>query len=134
MNSHPRHDRASLVAIILSALCAVHCLAFPILLALAPAVKSVLTMNEAVEWGFIAAMAGVSLYALYHGYRRHHGRRYPFLLLAVGLGVLIGMHVLHVHEEVVVLSGHVAGGLLIASAQYANIKLTRDRPCDRCIA
>jgi hypothetical protein len=77
--------RLDKLAIGLSVLCLVHCLALPVALLLAPALGSVVLGTESpVHWLLLGLALPVSGYALWHGYR-HHGRRTALLLGGVGL-------------------------------------------------
>lgn len=69
------------VSIGLSLLCAIHCLAFPLLLVLLPSVAALQLDNEAFHLWMVLAVIPTSVYALTVGCKRHKHR----YLLAVGL-------------------------------------------------
>lgn len=81
----PLSDKA---AIGLSLLCALHCLALPVVIALAPAVASLAIADESFHLWMVLVVVPVSAYALLLGCRRH-GHLSIAVLGVVGLLVLV---------------------------------------------
>lgn len=76
------------VAIKLSLLCALHCLAFPLVLVLLPSVAALQLNNEAFHLWMVLAVIPISVYALAVGCGQH--KRYHLLTLGlIGLICLI---------------------------------------------
>lgn len=76
------------VAIGLSLFCAVHCLAFPLILVLLPSVAAMQLDNEAFHLWMVLAVIPTSLFALTVGCKQHK-HRYLLALGLVGLTCLI---------------------------------------------
>jgi hypothetical protein len=107
-----------------SMLCAVHCAALPLVLALAPAIGAGLA-SENFEVGFIAFASVMGLVSLAIGFRRH-ARSRALLMLLPGI-VLLWCAVLipPLHHSVVAHALVMAlGGSLIASAHVLNLRLS----------
>lgn len=105
-----------------SLLCAVHCAALPLLLAVAPAIGIGLA-NHDFEIGFVAFACLLGLTSLMLGYRRHrHARALALLvpgivLLCVGVSIegRTGMAIAHA-------SAMAGGGILVALAHWLNLR------------
>ena len=101
-----------------SALCLVHCLVLPLLIAALPAVAGRLDLGEGFHFGVLAFAVPTSAFALVEGWRRHRAVAPLFagiaglVLLAAGLAF---------EEWAAVETGvTVAGSLLLAGAHVAN--------------
>ena len=76
------------LAIGLSLMCAIHCLAIPVLFLLLPSMATLSLDNEAIHFWLAAAVFPSSIYALTLGCKQH--KRYRLLFLgAIGLSLLI---------------------------------------------
>ena len=76
------------LAISLSLMCTLHCLALPVLLVLLPSLTILQLDNEAFHIGMVALVIPCSVYALTLGCRQH--QRYRLLFLgAIGLTLLV---------------------------------------------
>ena len=74
-------------AISLSLLCAIHCLALPLIVALLPSLASLGLEDEAFHFWMVVAVIPMSVIALTMGCKKHN--RYPVLVIGViGLCVL----------------------------------------------
>ena len=113
--------RLDRLAIGLSALCLVHCLALPVALLFVPALEAVVLGTESpFHWVLLGLALPVSGYALWHGYR-HHGYRNPLLLGAAGLLVML-LAVAHVLSERLETPLTVVGVLALLAAHLGNIR------------
>jgi hypothetical protein len=106
-----------------SMLCAVHCAALPLVLAIAPAVGAGFA-SPAFEIGFIAFASVLGLTSLILGYRQHRVGR-ALLLLVPGVALLWAAVLIEpLHENLI---GHAiamaCGGSLIAIAHLLNLRL-----------
>lgn len=107
---------------ILSAVCAVHCVTTPLVIALAPAAASVLGGAHPV---LLALVIGVALWSFVPGYRCHHSR-FVLSLALTGITLLaVAAFVLHgnlVAETAVSL----VGASVMMTAHWQNRKLLRE--------
>jgi hypothetical protein len=107
-----------------SMLCAVHCAALPLVLALAPAIGAGLA-SENFEIGFIAFASVMGLISLAIGYRRH-ARSRALLALMPGIALLwcaVLIPPLH-HSRMAHAFVMALGGTLIAAAHVLNLRLS----------
>ena len=108
-------------AIGLSGLCLVHCLAFPVIIALLPAMAPILPQQPWVHPAILATALPLAGLALWRGWRRHHDLR-PGLLGVVGLNLMgAGLAVGEGRSMETILT--VIGGLLLATAHALNWRL-----------
>ncbi len=107
-----------------SLLCAIHCALMPLLFALLPALGLGVLGSVDLDQGFAVFVALLAVATLSLGFRRHRAF-HAWALLAPGLALLgLGSFTeLHDHSgaHAVVM---VCGGLLIAAAHFANLRLT----------
>ncbi len=115
MNHRPFLDR---VAVGTSLLCLLHCIGLPILIALLPALASVLPVGEGVHVVLLLTALPVSGVALVGGYRAH-GRIVPVALGTVGLAALAGGVAL-ASTPAIETACTVAGSLALAMAHVGN--------------
>ena len=124
--------QADKVAISLSVLCALHCLALPLAVALLPSLVAIGLQDEIFHIWIVLVVIPVSVYALTLGCRKHRNT-------GVLLGGLSGLLLLCVTA----LFGHdlagesgeraltLAGALIIAASHARNFQLCRERnTCD----
>nr|WP_225444698.1 MerC domain-containing protein [Pseudomarimonas arenosa] len=116
-----RGDRLGMVA---STLCAVHCALLPILIAMLPSLGLGLLGRADLDQAFVLFASLLALTTLTQGYRRHRTfRAWWFLLPGVAL-LWVGAYTsLHTHG-VLHTSLMVAGGSLLATAHWVNLRLS----------
>ena len=104
-----------------SALCLIHCIGLPLLLAALPVLSSLLPIPESFHVWILAFAAPSSALALFAG-RRHHRRAYPLMMGATGL-------ILLAPGALLLLGGRweapvtIIGSLCLACAHVANWRL-----------
>lgn len=111
------------LAIGLSGLCLLHCLALPLALALFPLVSATLIDHTAFHQLILIAVLPTTAIALGAGYMRH--RLKPVAVLGgTGVGALVfaafALHSLHAHELETAVT--VAGGIILALAHIGNFR------------
>ena len=108
-----------------SFLCAIHCALLPFVLAMLPFVGLGFLADHAFERGFVLFACALALFALIRGYRRHQGPL-PLLLAAPGLALLL-LGVTYAEGYSIILHSVLVtcGGLLVASAHFANLRSDR---------
>lgn len=116
------------VAVGLSGLCLVHCLALPLLIALFPLVGASFSLIDHTTFHqlILVAVIPTSALALGSGYRRH--RHKPAALLGIaGVAALVfaafALHAFHAHHLETWVT--VAGGLTLALAHVSNFRRCR---------
>ena len=116
------------VAIKLSLLCVLHCLAFPFVLVLLPSVAALQLNNEAFHLWMVLAVIPISVYALTMGCGQH--KRYYLLTLGlIGLIFLISAVALgesllgEVWEKILT----IIGAVMIAYVHYKNYSLCQTK-------
>jgi hypothetical protein len=121
------------IAIGLSFMCVLHCIALPLTLVALPSVTSLLALNdERFHLWLVFAVIPISLFAVLLGYL-HHKRLNVLLISAVGLSMLVGAAMFG--HEVLGEKGEVVltlfGAVLIAYSHISNFRLRRTKSCDR---
>ena len=85
LNTRALADKAGIT---LSLLCAIHCMALPLLIVLVPSLASLGLQDEAFHFWMVIAVIPTSAYALTMGCKKH--KRFRLLTIgSVGLGLLI---------------------------------------------
>ena len=104
-------------------LCAIHCAALPLVLAIAPAIGAGFA-SEGFEIGFIAFACLLGLTSLVIGYREHRVGR-ALLFLVPGMVLLWSAVLIRpLHENLIAHAIAMAsGGTLIATAHILNLRL-----------
>ncbi len=118
-HTHRHTLKIEKVGFYLSILCAIHCIATPVLITLIPFLGGSLMADHSWELWFIGGsilLAGVILWIDY----RKHFNTIPLLLL-IGSLIFKLMEVLWLGESFEFITGSI-GALLIASAYYINWK------------
>ena len=121
----PRHGKVlDRVGATGSMLCAAHCAALPLVLAIAPAIGAGFASRR-FEIGFIAFASVLGMTSLILGYRLHRVGR-ALALLAPGIALLwCAVGVESLHENVIAHAVAMAcGGSLVAVAHLLNLRLT----------
>lgn len=99
--------------------CAVHCMAWPVLLSLGFLGGAEWLENEAVERFLIIGSILIASYSIGKSYFKEHHKLHPSIWLVVGIGFLLSSLFLHDHGAThYLLTG--IGGFSIAYAHYVN--------------
>lgn len=119
--------RADRVGFIASFLCALHCAALPVVIALLPALGLAGALSQHLEEWFAVFVTALGLVALVTGYRRH-GAVHALILLVPGLAMIwAGVLYPPLHQTVVPHAVIMTlGGFLVAGAHLANMRLMRE--------
>ena len=123
---------ADRMAISASSLCALHCLALPVILSVFPAVGGVFFGEEAFHVWLIWAVVPLSVLSLLLGCTRHKSTMVIYCGLA-GVSILIVSALLG-HEilgEISERVSTVAGSVIIAFAHMKNFSLCRQSNCEK---
>lgn len=119
------------VAISLSMLCLLHCLAVPLLIAVVPSVAAMAFTDESFHLWLVLAVFPTSIYALTMGCKRHKQKK-VVMLGGIGLTLLVLALVLGsiFHNEVIEKTLTAMGTLLIGFSHFQNFKLCQKTSCD----
>ncbi|GAA5175440.1 hypothetical protein GCM10025771_07590 [Niveibacterium umoris] len=125
-HDHPPRSAWDKLGIFASAACLVHCLALPLLIPLLPALA--LIPHTGVHALLLVPVVLLSLLALLPGYRRHRSRYVGVAAIAgVSLcSIAVGAEALF-HIESLDVPFTVAGGLLLVSAHWVNLRRMRSQ-------
>ena len=120
--SGPADDvRLDRLAIGLSMLCLVHCLALPVVMLALPALESIVLGTESpVHWVLLGMALPVSVYALWHGFR-HHGHRSILVFGSIGLTLML-IGVSHVTSRALEVPLTTVGVSLLLVAHVLNLR------------
>jgi hypothetical protein len=76
------------VGIFTSLLCAIHCALLPVVLPTLSLFGIGINHNNFFEWSMIGIAFLVGVYALIHGYKKHHHSFRPIILFSIGIGLM----------------------------------------------
>ncbi|MBF7073220.1 MerC domain-containing protein [Glaciecola sp. MH2013] len=118
------------VAILLSFLCLMHCIALPLILVVLPTISVLLVLSdEQVHLWLVFTVIPISIFAIALGYKRHK-RLMVFVSGALGLVLLVAAATFA--HDVLGEAGEVAltvlGSILLAYSHFSNYKLRKPSP------
>ncbi len=114
-------DRIGITA---TSLCALHCILLPILLPILPLLGLSVLADHSWEHVFLVITAILGSIALFSGFKRYHGKFYPFALLFSGVVIYWIKHDFSTELAPYFI---VVGATLIVAAHWLNIKLSNDK-------
>ena len=121
-----RHAFLDICAVAISAICAIHCLALPVLLIAAPVLVGSVLTDEAFHQILLWFIAPTSVLAVLAS-RRNHPDRQVLILVGTGLLILV-VAALWAHDHAehwVDTTLNVVGGLVLAVGHIRNFRLCR---------
>lgn len=77
------------MGIFTSIACAIHCAALPLILSALPIFGVNIIHNNFFEWVMITIAFCIGIFALFHGYSKHHGSIVPLLIFSSGFIFLV---------------------------------------------
>ncbi len=104
-----------------SIVCAIHCALLPLFVSSLPLFGVNILEHIGFEYAMIALAFVLGIYALYHGFRKHHHSWLPVYLFSGGMALLILKVSFH-NLELILLIPSV---LLIIAAHFLNYRLCR---------
>ncbi|MFT5918104.1 MAG: hypothetical protein ACJAWV_004424 [Flammeovirgaceae bacterium] len=113
-----------LVGFWVSTLCAIHCIAVPLLLTFSAFGSLHFLANPAIESVVIFFSVCIAFSSLVPSYRNKHHKIHPILFMAIGL-VGIGFGRIFHDFEAIEIGGTVLGGFFIAYAHLLNWRLLK---------
>ena len=118
-----KSNKLDILGMSASLICAVHCLAIPVVFSLGSAYMADLLHHPVIEVGFLLVAVVVAVWSLGTSYFHHHHNKKPLFLGIIGV-ILITLGVL-VHAWFITLPG----GLVLAWAHFLNYRLLRSCGC-----
>ena len=119
------------IGISASIACAIHCAVLPLFFSVLPLFGINIIHNMAFEAGMIMLTLAIGVYALYHGYRRHHHSRMPLMLFGGGIVLLVLRH-FFVHYELWLLIPAVVLIVLAHLQNYRSCRVHNHAHADDC--
>ncbi|MDP3394687.1 MerC domain-containing protein [Sediminibacterium sp.] len=104
-----------------SVACAIHCALLPLFLSSLPLFGVNIIENIRFEYFMIVLAFVLGIYALYHGFKKHHHSWWPISLFSLGILFLIVKVNFHQLELILLIP---SVGLIVV-AHYLNFKLCR---------
>ncbi|GAC1449157.1 MAG: hypothetical protein NVSMB7_11080 [Chitinophagaceae bacterium] len=104
-----------------SVACAIHCAVLPVLLTSLPVFGFDIIQNPLFEYGMIGLAFLAGIYALSHGFRKHHQRFLPLAIFSIGILLLLAKQVWHTLHIWLLIPAVIA----IISAHYLNYRYCR---------
>ncbi|MCC7524258.1 MAG: MerC domain-containing protein [Chitinophagaceae bacterium] len=104
-----------------SVACAIHCAILPLVLTSLPVFGVNIIHNYYFEFGMIALAFAVGIYALYHGFKKHHRKTLPVFLFSGGISLLLLKELFHMYHLLLL----IPAVILIVIAHYINYSLCR---------
>lgn len=101
--------------------CAIHCAVLPLVLTSLPVFGINIIHNLSFEYVMISLAFVIGIYALYHGYRKHHHNIYPILIFMLGILFLVGKQSWHYYQ----LWFLIPAVIFIVAAHFLNYRLCR---------
>ncbi|WP_162419295.1 MerC domain-containing protein [Cyclobacterium roseum] len=111
-----------------SMLCAIHCIAVPFLVTLAPLAGLHFLHDPWIEYTIILLGFFIAAISLVHGYRRHHQKGQALCLVVAGFLLIGSGHLFHSQWGELLLTG--LGGITVAIAHLVNWKDFRQSGSD----
>lgn len=104
-----------------SVVCAIHCALLPLFLNSLPLLGVNIIDHLWFEYAMITLAFGVGVYALYHGFKKHHHSWIPLYLFVIGIALLLLKVSFHNWEFILL----VPSVLFIVAAHFFNYRLCR---------
>lgn len=105
-------------SVILSFLCAIHCMAMPFFIAFLSFFGVSYAEHPALEAITLIVIGTIAAYALYNGYQRH-GKIWPTYIFAFGFAIMILAVICHLHALTAV------GASFVAIGQISNWRISQ---------
>lgn len=101
--------------------CAIHCAVLPVIITSLPVFGFDIIQNPFFEYGMILLAFLVGIYALTHGFRKHHRRFLPLVVFSTGILCLVAKEIWHSMHTWLLVPAVIA----IISAHYFNYRFCR---------
>lgn len=109
------------IGISASLACAIHCALLPLFLTSLPLFGINIIKNKSFEIGMILLAFSVGVYALYHGYKKHHHKWLPLVVFSAGFLFLVMKEFIIEYEAWLL----IPAVIMIVSAHLLNFRFCR---------
>ncbi|HTF30151.1 MAG TPA: MerC domain-containing protein [Flavitalea sp.] len=86
------------LGIVTSMACAIHCAILPLMLTTLPVFGVNIIKNVQFEYAMIVLAAGIGMYSLWHGFRKHHHNLWPLTIFLTGISFLFAKQLWHNYD------------------------------------
>ncbi|MBL3658833.1 MerC domain-containing protein [Fulvivirga sediminis] len=101
-----------------SFLCAIHCMALPVILSLSSWVGWQVMHDPVIEFSIFVISVLIAAHALRHGYKRHHKSFKPMIMALGGFALILFGHILFHHYEGITILGAITVSIAHALNWY----------------
>ena len=125
---HHHHHYANQWSVVLSFLCAVHCILTPVLVIALPFAGQFLEQYHWIDLFLAGGVFVLGTSSILHGYKYHHQQKLPAYLFIGGLVLLASASIMEYGFDNAGVSHHwlsAAGGILAGIGQIYNFRLSR---------
>ena len=119
---------ANKISIYLSLLCAIHCLAMPVVVAIMPFASVFMEKYHWLELVVIISTLLLGTNSILHGYKYHHQDKTPAYLFGIGISILTMSSVIHLGLDIQSMTlqiSNVVGAVFSAAGQIQNLRLSK---------
>lgn len=116
------YHNSSKVGIVLSFLCAIHCMMMPIIMISFPFLNTGFLHNPILEWSVLGSLIFLGVFSLDHYKKKHHGSNWPMVLFGIGATICFFSLLFHndYHQSLMIV-----GSIIIAISQGMNLTFKR---------
>lgn len=129
-NKHIHKHYSEQITVVLSLLCAIHCIITPLLVILLPVAGAYFEEYHWIEYIIIGSVFILGTSSILHGYKYHHQNKIPAYIFFGGLILLCSAAFLQYMNEGFAATEHFIsgiGGVLCGLGQLYNLKLNKSK-------
>ena len=127
-NKHIHSHYPEKISVLLSVLCAIHCIITPVMVLVLPVVGSYFEQYHWLEYIIISSVFVLGTSSVLHGYRYHHQNKIPAFIFFAGLILLCSGTLIKLFFNTTDTSTHFIsglGGIAAGIGQLYNLKLSK---------
>lgn len=116
------YHNSSKIGIVLSFICAIHCILMPIIMMSFPFLNNSFLHDPILEWLILGSLIFLGVFSLDHYKKKHHGSNSPMIIFGIGSTLCFFSLIIHseFHQSLMII-----GSILIAVSQAMNLTLKR---------
>ena len=120
------------IAPIASVVCAIHCVATPLVMVILPIISISLLITETIDWILLLLSLVFNLANLCFGFNKHKSYK-ALRILGIGTGLLLIAKLEHHHEKVHTHFDFFDGVMIIGALFICFASIINDKLCKSCI-